>query len=137
MGYASVKWEKFPRFVRYANDRKTFKEKTPSTLTLRKAMEFARSHIPDSMGHSGDPAEVWEQLGAHQPEFCGYLHAIAQGYDLRHVMHEITTHCKRVQTTSLWSDTPQPRSVQQYPEPRYYEMALTPHDLLTSLYWEL
>src|SRR5207249_239624 len=94
--------------------------------------------IPGSMGHSGDPAEVWEQLRAHQPEFRGYVHAIAQGYDLPYLMQAITTHCDRVRLISLWREDCQPYHGMPYPEPRYHEIARTPDDdPLPVLYWEL
>jgi hypothetical protein len=103
------KWEKFPRFVEYANARERFQEKTPANTQWARALS-----IPLLQGSSGSvwtAEDVWETLQTHHPAFQQFLDAIIGSHDkptliTQEMLHTLTQHCAHMMLQSRWDWTP-------------------------------
>jgi Family of unknown function (DUF6076) len=123
MGYASVKWEKFPRFVQYANERERLYA-TPDPAALAWARQFVGLIHKGAGGATWTQEEAWEQLRAHQREFRRLLEALIAGPPTHEQMQVMTEHLRHMQPQRSWDGSPdkvREQAAQRYAEPDRWE----------------
>ena len=162
-----MKWDKFPGFVRYANDEECFQGRAKAHLA--RAWRLSIPATPWSGGSLWSHDDAWEQLRAHQQAFRTFLDAVIDGRDrpallTPELMRALTEHCSHVRLESRWDGSPEPvrrQSAQGYADhrglaevlaakgyrltptvaaprlPPRYHEGLTPQDPLDGLYWEI
>jgi hypothetical protein len=155
------RWLKFPNFIEYANDEKTFQQQT--NATLERAWELAfyavqyvqKQTLTSSSGkkHSGQSPlrvmssvdmeywtkeEVWETLAAHQEEFQMLLDGVIVGSVNSVHLQWLQRHSGHLRMEPAWANLPEEISSDLLLVPGvHYLERLRVHDPLDGLYWEL
>jgi hypothetical protein len=156
------RWQKFPNFIEYANDRLTFQHKTEETaenawrLACRPIQFYQRTYTyigsqgwlsyfkqpispPTSFFFSDTwvPDNVWEVLATHQGKFKILLDRIIRGHlEVVHI-EWLEEHSGHLHIYPLWKNLPRGLPLDFLPGGQHYYERVAARDPLDGLYQEL
>ena len=156
------RWQKFPNFIEYANDRLTFQHKTEEAaenawrLACRPIQFYQRSYTyigsqarlsyfkkpispPTSFFFSDTwvPDNVWEVLATHQEKFTMLLDEIIRGHLEAVHIQWLQEHSGHLHIYPLWQNLPRGLPLDILPDRHHYYEGVSARDPLDGLYQEL
>ena len=162
VGKVTRRWQKFPNFIEYANDRMTFQHKTEETaenawrLACRPIQFYQRSYTyigsqtrlsyfkkpispPTSFFFSDTwkPDNVWEVLATHQGKFNLLLDGIIRGHVEAVHIQWLQEHSGHLQIYPMWQNLPRELPLDLLPGGQHYYEGVAALDPLDGLYREL